>query len=70
MNQPQPVQVSNTRVHEVFKGKTAAVISDLMQENAQLTAAAEAMQQRIASLEDQLVRLTPAPEPASPPAQD
>lgn len=67
MNQPEALQVSQGRVQDILKGKAASTIGDLMVENAQLTAALEALQQKVVSLQDQLSRAsTPAPSPGPP----
>lgn len=79
MNQPESIQVANTRVAEIFQGKAASTIKDLMVENAQLSAVAEALHQQLAEAQGQVrelkVKLSEAtmPVPSAPapaPPQD
>lgn len=78
MTQPHQLQVSQSRVQDILRGKAGAAISDLMVENAQLTAALEASQVRLQEAEQQLREMKRASSngivedslPASPPPQD
>ena len=81
MSQENAVQVSNTRVTEIFQGKASTAIKDLMVENAQLQAVVETLGQELQDLRSQVAAYkqrdlgmraksngsTP-PEPATPQA--
>jgi hypothetical protein len=54
VNQPNPINVSQARADEIYRGKAAATINDLMVENARLTAIIEAIQEQLGTRELEL----------------
>lgn len=57
MNDPGTLQVSTTRVNEIFQGKASTAIKDLMVENAQLQGILEALQAQLQEATSQVQEL-------------
>lgn len=57
MNDPGTIQVSTTRVNEIFQGKASTAIKDLMVENAQLQGILEALQAQLQEATSQVQEL-------------
>lgn len=51
---PEPINVSSARAAELFQGKAASTIKDLMVENSQLSAVVEVLTQRVQEQEQAL----------------
>lgn len=81
MSNPEPLQISSARAAEIFQGKAATAIKDLMVENSQLSAVVEALNQQVQELQQVVTEYrqrdmsqraasaeTPGPD-ASPPPQ-
>lgn len=75
MSQPDAIQVSTARVNEIFQGKAASTIRDLMVESSQLQGVIEAMQGQLQEATSQVRELqarlgATAGPPSAPSPQD
>jgi hypothetical protein len=57
VSNPNQINVSSQRANEIFQGKAATAIKDLMVENSALSAVCEAVQQALSEKEAELTEL-------------
>lgn len=55
-----PLDISRERVHEIYRGKAAATITQMMVENSELRATVEALTNMVNELTRQVSELSPA----------